>query len=342
MKQTFNKTMYFTLVICIYGFLSGCDVEYKQREVEKTIYVDKSSIALYVGNTQQLTVSPADGVYNWTSEDESIAKVSLTGLVEATGEGTTNIIVSSGDIYTRIEVKANVWVPLTDITGIPESLNLFQGDKANVTVVPVPLNASEVPLTWVSENPEVVTVSTKGKIEAVGGGTAYVSVSSGDLQKRFLVSVAFLLDNSDWTVEVSDWTEDGAGNTKDAIIDGNIMSYWHSSYTPKYPFPHWAIIDMKTPKTIMRITTYRAPWHNGTKTIHYLIGDSPDINAPGWREFTSGDFTFVNGTQNPPLTLNVSSTETVRGQYLQIYLDNAFNANSTDTQIGEVYVYGTD
>jgi hypothetical protein len=287
-----------------------------------------------VGNTQQLTVSPPDGSYNWSSEDQSIAKVSATGLVEATGEGTTDIIVNSGDIYTRVKVTATRWITLTDIAGIPESLNLFQGGQANVMAIPVPINASEVSFTWMSENPEVVNV-TSGKLEAVGRGTTYIVVSSGDIQKRFLVNSSGQLDRSNWRViAVSDEkASDGGG--KDAIIDDVLTTYWHSQWGPDIPLPHWAIIDMEKSHTITRIITYRSPIHTHTKTVHYLIGDSPEPDAPGWREFISG--VFVSN----PLTLDIPSTENTQGRYLKIYMDDSSNGGP-HTQIAEIYVYGTD
>jgi len=84
--------------------VSGCslDVPY---EIAGSLFVDAKTLNLYYGDTHQLTASPSEATFIWSSDDESIAKVSQSGLVEATGFGVTNIIASTGDVSNKILVQ---------------------------------------------------------------------------------------------------------------------------------------------------------------------------------------------------------------------------------------------
>jgi hypothetical protein len=107
-----KKILNITFVIYICCFLLGCSDEYKQSEVEKNFLVNKSALEMYVGDTQQLTASPTNVSFEWEIEDPSIAKVSVTGLVEAVSAGVTNIVVSRGDLHKTIPVT--VTIPAVD------------------------------------------------------------------------------------------------------------------------------------------------------------------------------------------------------------------------------------
>ena len=64
------------------------------------------SLNLLVGQKYQLTASPAQNTYTWTSEDTNIATVDANGLVTAKGAGTTLITASSGGAACSIPVSS--------------------------------------------------------------------------------------------------------------------------------------------------------------------------------------------------------------------------------------------
>jgi hypothetical protein len=98
----------FVMMICLF---TGC-LESKKYDITQTIYVNQPSLNLYFGDKLQLTVSPLNDSYQWSSEDEKIAKVNTNGEVEATGVGETNIVVAKGDVEKAVPVK--VTVPMID------------------------------------------------------------------------------------------------------------------------------------------------------------------------------------------------------------------------------------
>ena len=56
-----------------------------------------------------------------------------------------------------------------------------------------------------------------------------------------------IYDRSDWTVTVDGWNADNGTGKADAIIDGDINTYWHSHYSSdaNKNMPHWFMVDMK-------------------------------------------------------------------------------------------------
>jgi hypothetical protein len=312
----------------------GCNEKY-DKVIEKNIYVNKNSVSIYVGDRLQLTASPVGVTYDWTSEDTGIVTVSADGIVEAVRAGSTNIVVSHDDVHKTISVTAAVRVPLTGIIVDVESLqNVSVGAQVQVNALPIPANATEVALVWSSENAAVATVSVSGKIEAVGAGSTKIVVSQGNIRKEIPVSVIIAFNKTAWSVISCSDEEPTDGGGKDVIIDGIIANnnYWHSQWNPIAPLPHWAIIDMVSPKTINRIETYRRSNNTFTKSVQYFVSDDPDPDAASWVKIMEG--TFVSGDL---LTLNAPENN-IQGRYLKIFLPDSNSGQLII--ITEINVYG--
>jgi hypothetical protein len=93
----------FTLIVC------AC-VKQKEFDVERTIYVNHERLALYFGDEVNLTASPSSGTYSWATGDSNIASVNSSGQVQATGVGTTYILVTNQD-GTEKEIPVVVTIP---------------------------------------------------------------------------------------------------------------------------------------------------------------------------------------------------------------------------------------
>jgi hypothetical protein len=130
---------------------------------------------------------------------------------------------------------------------------------------------------------------------------------------------------------------DGGG--KDAIIDNNLNTYWHSKYQGGMAqFPHWLIMDLGSPKNICRIEIYRRMYsqYSDTKTVQFSVGDDPAYNATTWKSI--GEVVFSNIVGENLMTLDVPSSVDTDGRYLRIWLpDN--NGRSTYAAIAEIYIY---
>jgi uncharacterized protein YjdB len=77
----------------------------------ESIIVEPAAVEMYYGLSQQITATlvpatDADIDYIWSTEDPSIATVNSTGLITATGVGTTTVTVSFGGASKAIVVNA--------------------------------------------------------------------------------------------------------------------------------------------------------------------------------------------------------------------------------------------
>lgn len=88
--------------------VAGCTTGKIDHNFENMVYVNQSSLELYLGDTQQLTASPTEDVFEWTSDDPSIATVDGNGLVKATGVGFTQIAVKQGEWMKQVDVTVSL------------------------------------------------------------------------------------------------------------------------------------------------------------------------------------------------------------------------------------------
>jgi hypothetical protein len=106
-------------VLIVAGMFSGCGIS-KEYDYDRYIYIDERSVSLYYGDEKQVVASPSyeRNDIKWTSEDPSIATVSASGLIKATGVGETIIVASLGE--DRTELPVTVTIPTADkVTGRP-------------------------------------------------------------------------------------------------------------------------------------------------------------------------------------------------------------------------------
>ncbi len=187
MKDKFVKI---TLWLFFLGSLSGC-YKYDVIEEETNIYVNRQSLSLFVGEQIQLTASPLEGTYNWSSEDTKVATVTSGGLVQVVGEGTTDIVVSSGNLSTKVNLTATVRIPLEDVSLTQTELVLLRGTKKSISVTYVPNNTNDVPknYSWSSENKDVAIVNKEGEITAISAGVTKIIYKIGDIEKKIEVEV---------------------------------------------------------------------------------------------------------------------------------------------------------
>lgn len=142
-------------------------------------------------------------------------------------------------------------------------------------------------------------------------------------------------DRSSWSVlSVSDVsTSEGGGMA--TLIDDDLSTYWQSAYEDgDAPLPHWAVIDMQTPKEISRVELYRRSDNKDTRSIELYVSDQSDGNAAGWIKI--GNATFGDG--NIVSTTIPESVDTSKGRYLKLVLPDSNRAPYTS--VAEVYVYG--
>lgn len=141
-------------------------------------------------------------------------------------------------------------------------------------------------------------------------------------------------DRNSWEVlSVSDVsTSEGGGMT--TLIDGDLSTYWQSAYEGgDAPLPHWAVIDMQTPRNISRVELYRRTGNKDTKSIELYVSDHPDANAAGWIKI--GTVVFEEGDSS---SITIPGSIDMKGRYLKLLLPDS--NREPYTSVAEVYVYG--
>ena len=151
------------------------------------------------------------------------------GLVEAVGEGTTNIIASDGIAETKVPVTVETKIALTGIVLSEDTLELSPDDAITVHVTLIPENANDVPETtsWTSGNTSVAVVDESGTITAIAEGETDMIYREGSFADTIVVYVSntrpfngphTLSATAPCTVYAADFDFGGEGN---AFHDSN-------------------------------------------------------------------------------------------------------------------------
>ena len=179
--------------------------EYEAPVSVAGVSLNKNSLTLYVGASEKLTetIIPSnatDPTVVWKIDDNTIATVDETGNVCALKPGNAIITVTSVDkkkIFATCEVIIKP-VPVTDVELAKTSLELTVGDVAIFRVKVLPSNATNKDVSWATSNEAIATVSTNGKVTAVKGGEATITVTSvADENKKAVCSVTVIVPVTD-------------------------------------------------------------------------------------------------------------------------------------------------
>jgi len=124
------------------------------------------------GTVQIASPSNAEGA-TWTSDDETVATVSDTGVVKALKEGTAVITVEldgyEAATCTVSVIAKPVVVPTVSLNKTALTLEAGKSEKLTATTKP-----EGEKVTWSSDDTSVATVSSDGTVTAVGEGTATI------------------------------------------------------------------------------------------------------------------------------------------------------------------------
>ncbi len=242
-----NKTAKALIYLFLIGCISGCET-YERPDAEQFIYVNQQSLNLLIGEQVQLKASPTEITYGWKSENLTVATVNSFGLVEAVGEGSTNIITFHGDIQTKVPITVNPIIPLEDIKLAVSKVELEVGGKLVIGASPVPADANDFSrFFWSSDNENVAIVNVMGEITALELGVANITVKAGGITKTITTgiyrSVNVALQKPVTVSSVNSSTYAG-NNAVDGINDpANNNNRWVSQPV-KNDVPQWIMVDL--------------------------------------------------------------------------------------------------
>lgn len=150
----------------------------QETEIETTVVTTKTIDSNYAKSVfQEVT---------YTSDHPNVAKVLSNGKIYGASAGTATITIAS---KVKPEIKTTVTVNVADNSGAkpiqsltwdnpPTSMSVGEEKQLNVQITPN--DATNQSLYYSSSNPKVITISNDGKIEAVGEGTATITVQSNN------------------------------------------------------------------------------------------------------------------------------------------------------------------
>ena len=169
------------------GKKAACKVTVTKLVTSLTL--NKTVLPLQPKKTEKLTatVSPSDAdnkTVKWTTSNSAVATVNSNGKVTAKGKGTAIIKATAADgsgenatcTVTVVTPKKSV----SSVTLKKTSLTMQVGKTEILKVTVKPTNAVIKNVVWTSSNTKVATVDSKGKVKAIGKGTATITATAAD------------------------------------------------------------------------------------------------------------------------------------------------------------------
>jgi uncharacterized protein YjdB len=156
-----------------------------------SVAVTAPAASIVAGQTAQLSVVITDEDGNvltdrpisYSSDNQAIATVSTTGLVNALSPGSVTITVVAEDKTGRVTLTVTP-VPIASVTVSPASATVIAGSTQPLTATLADANGRVLTgrtVTWTSSNPAIATVSAAGVVTGVapGGPVTITATSEG-------------------------------------------------------------------------------------------------------------------------------------------------------------------
>ena len=163
-------------------------------KLKPTIKINMTTIPLKVKKTttkfKVIGLASGDSVKSYKSSNKKIFTVNKKGKIKAKKKGTAKLTVTlaSGKKATaKVKVQKGT-VKTTKVTVNTSKLVLLKGGSYTLRTTLAPLTTQQK-ATYSSSNKKVVTVSSKGVLNAKKKGTAKITVKSGSKKKQISVTV---------------------------------------------------------------------------------------------------------------------------------------------------------
>ncbi|PID90790.1 MAG: hypothetical protein CSA97_01095 [Bacteroidetes bacterium] len=152
------------------------------------INITPETYELQVDETATPTVSiePSNATnkgVSWSVAPAGLAKVT-GGKIIAMSAGTATLTATTEDggftatCTVEISDKPTGWVDVDGVSLDATALEMKVGEEKSLVATVEPEDASDKTVSWESDNEDVITVDTEGKLTAVGTGTAIVTVTT--------------------------------------------------------------------------------------------------------------------------------------------------------------------
>lgn len=165
-------------VTTVNDLIASCEV-FVLAYPEK-ISISENAVRIEKGKTKMLTteIYPKDAVntVNWISSDENVIFVE-NGILTATGTGKAVIsAITVNGVAESCLVES--YIPLEKLDLLTTECELNVGDTDQILVSLKPEDTTENHLNWSSSNDDVVWIDDEGNLEALGEGSAKITVTA--------------------------------------------------------------------------------------------------------------------------------------------------------------------
>ena len=155
------------------------------------VSLSKTSMTLVEGDSETIsaTVSPSNATnqtVSWSSSPSDVASVD-GGKVTALKPGKATVTVTTADggktATCSVTVEAKK-IPVTGVTLDKTEAELVEGESITLTATIAPEDATDKTVSWVSSDEEIAKVDSAGKVTAIAPGTADITVTTTDGEKK--------------------------------------------------------------------------------------------------------------------------------------------------------------
>lgn len=164
------------------GFVANCKVTVTKKA--SGITLTPTTIDIAVGETYKVDAKPnpansTETKFTWTVKEPSVATVNDKGEVTGVSAGSTLVIVKtkSGDIA---YLYVNVYDKAKGMTLNYSDKTVAKGKTFTLKPIFTPSNVTNKKVTWKSLKTSVATISDKGKVKGIRGGSAIITAVSDD------------------------------------------------------------------------------------------------------------------------------------------------------------------
>ncbi len=204
------------------GFEAKCSVRVPEYSTAvRAVSVNTNAATIYLGDDMQFeaVITPSNATntnVTWKSADSSIVSIDENGKATAKALGTTTITVTTeegGYTNSCTVVVEPQPIKVKGITLSSEALTLAIPGTNTLVATVAPNDATDKTVKWSSSNPAIATVSSSGKVTAVGLGTATITAETqdGGFKAECIVTVST-------TALKGDVNYDGDVDAADALI----------------------------------------------------------------------------------------------------------------------------
>lgn len=153
-----------------------------------SVKLNATSRTLYTGKTFTLkaTVAPADATDKtvvWTTSNKNVATVSSKGVVKGVRPGSATITATCGG--KKATCKFTVKQLVTSVKLNAKAKTVYSGKTFTLKATVSPKNASNKTVAWTTLNKKVATVTSRGVVKGIKGGTTYVRATAKDGSKKY-------------------------------------------------------------------------------------------------------------------------------------------------------------